>query len=183
MGNQESTRIGAVMSRKHLTACAAGVMLTLPMVLQLWPDGLHRCWLTARGGLAILRDEPAKVSLTKTTVNFETAATRSMVRCRFAVGNQGGRRLMLVREGSSCECIGGDYQLAVGPGQIRTLGVAMDTTATDGSVEMTLKYRTNDPLNPVLMFTVLGTVDGDVASQTQSGSLLPIPSDEHPPRS
>ena len=89
---------------------------------------------------------------------------------------------MLVREGSSCECVDGDSQLAVGPGQIQALVVAIDTRKTNGSVKMTVRYRTNDPRCPILVLTMLGTVVKDVASQMKSGSLRPIPSVEHTPR-
>ena len=151
------------MYRKSQAAIAAGTQLTLATLFVFAPPELHRCWMTARSGLAILRDEPARVSILKKTVDFGTVRAGPSIRGRFAVKNQGGNRLMLTREGSSCECVDGGSRLAVGPGQIRALVVAIDTLKINGSVKMTVRYRTNDPRCPVLVLTMLGTVVNDVA--------------------
>jgi hypothetical protein len=171
------------MNRKYLAAFAAGTLLTLTTWFLFAPGGLHRCWLTARSSLAILRDEPARLSIVKKTVNFETVTAGPVVRGHFAVKNQGGKRLLLVREGSSCECVDGDSQLTVGPGQVRELMLAIDTRKTSGAVNMTVRYQTNDPRCPILVLAMLGTVVEDVAAQMKSGTLRPIPSVEYSPQS
>lgn len=171
------------MYHNFLAACAAGILLTLTTMVLCCPGGLPHCWLTARSSLAILREEPARLSVVKKIVNFETVTAGPVVRGHFTVKNQGGKRLLLVKEGSSCECVDGDSQFVVGPGQVGELIVAMDTSKTNGSVKMTILYQTNDPRCPILELAMLGTVDEDVAAQMKSAPLLPIPSVEQTPQS
>ena len=158
------------MYRRSVAFC-----LILATTVAFGPHGWKRCRLTCQSVLAVLRDEPARLSVASSTMEFATVAAGSPVRARFPVMNRGGKRLMLVREGESCECVAGDSRLALEPGEWKELLIVADSRRTHGAVELTVRYRTNDPSRPMLVLTLLGTVIGDVAG-TEAGVPQPIPS-------
>lgn len=78
--------------------------------------------------------------------DFGRVAAGPSLQATFRVRNAGGRRLVLHRSESSCDCLAGvEAELLVEPGASRTITAQLRTEGASGAVSADLLLRTNDP--------------------------------------
>ena len=107
------------------------------------------------------RSQPAgtsigpRVTLASTQCDLGTITAGSLPTAVFAVGNAGGRRL-IVREDVCSAC--GPAEWIIEPGKSENLTIGFDAAGLTGSVRQVRHYTTNDPLQPRLTLVVRANV-------------------------
>ncbi|HUG70751.1 MAG TPA: DUF1573 domain-containing protein [Pirellulaceae bacterium] len=82
-----------------------------------------------------------------------------VLEARFAVSNEGGRRLILVEQAGSCECLrAGQEEVVIRAGGSGELVAQLDSREVRGPVRMQLTYLTNDPRRPKIELLLLADI-------------------------
>jgi len=100
-----------------------------------------------------------RIELTETKFDFGSLPSGSVRSATFHVRNAGQQRLILSDSRASCECVTStDQQIIVPPGKEGQVTVQMETSKIEGSMELNVQYRTNDPLCPLVTFSLLADI-------------------------
>jgi hypothetical protein len=77
----------------------------------------------------------------------------------FPIKNVGGRRLIVRRRTSSCECVAGDQDtIILQPGESTEITATLDTRELEGAFQLELPYTTSAPNLPKFTLYVRATV-------------------------
>ena len=142
-------------SNKQFKFVALGLVL---LVLWLgWRYALARSL-----SLALSERAQPRVEVTETVWDFGTVLQTTPLKFEFPVSNTGNRRLVLVRQSQSCDCLSGmEPEVVISSRSQRKLTLTLDARRLYGSVSEQYRYHTNDPDCPTLTFTFLGNVQPD----------------------
>lgn len=114
-----------------------------------------RIYVSADGSQENLPEPRLSVDRPERDVGEIIAGQRAEV--SFKVHNTGGRRLILHKLNGGCECLSAEAELIVEPGEIGTIMAQLDSPAF-GALRIELKYRTNDPHQPLLTLVCTASV-------------------------
>ncbi len=116
----------------------------------------------------------AQATWTKQTQDFGSVDQGPILTATFEVQNTGGRRLLLNRKSSDCECSSRSPSTIVIPaGETRAVVASLDTNAAFGCVVSQLSYSTNDPQSPEISFTLKANVGAGHPVSVDSSLALP----------
>lgn len=107
----------------------------------------------------------------QTERNFGTVPAGRLLRAVFSVQNSGGRRLVLRERARSCACLsGGEPEIIVPAGCSRRIELVLDTERLNGPVRKRLRYRSNDPERPTLVFALAANITGNQPQTSRKAS-------------
>ncbi len=99
------------------------------------------------------------VRVRSSIANLGRLAAGRTYEAEFEVSNQGTQRLILHDVGHGCECLSALHpEFIVEPRATRRLVVRLDTTGARGPLRPDVRYRTNDPAQPIVTFTLVADV-------------------------
>ncbi len=101
----------------------------------------------------------AAIKLDRMSYDLGEVISGRTVDVTFQVTNVGGQRLILRELDGSCECLSSDRpEILVAPGSTHNLVARLDTSKLCGPMKLELRYRTSDPSQPLVTFSVLADV-------------------------
>ncbi len=84
-----------------------------------------------------------------TAIDLGRVAAGTVLETRFKVVNDGGRRLILRQQTSSCPCVTGRSQpLILFPDETKYITLCLDSRNLEGPFQLEMNYSTNDPGMP-----------------------------------
>lgn len=105
------------------------------------------------------RSKHTAVSVPVTLHDFGQVTAGEVLQTRFAVKNDGDRRLLLRQRKTSCECISGTSRpMIIEPGASTIITATLDTEKLQGAYQMELHYTTSAPNLPNFTLIVRATV-------------------------
>ena len=126
--------------------------------------GAHRSAIHNLSAQTSNADLP-RIELNETRRNLGSLNCGSSHRATFRVRNIGQQRLILSDSRTSCECVSStDQQIIVPPGKEGQVTVEMDTSKLSGSMELNVQYHTNDPVCPLVTFSLLADIVSTASS-------------------
>ena len=131
-------------------------------------------WLLARELVSAKNHEPACWTESFSR-DLGTLTAGGVVHARFAVANRGGKRLLIVRERTSCGCLSTEPEVSILPGDERVLDVRLDTRPLRGAVDLVIRYRTNDRRCPVLDLHLIADIAAAAPDRSSPPALEPVP--------
>ena len=147
------------MASRRLKNKLAVVVATISLAIAVgWLSGGFM-WLQV--AIATARNEPSALIVDSAKYDFGTVPRGPTLQADFHVTNVGGRRLILNRESSDCSCLSSDPALLLAPGASHHLSATLQTHELRGPIQSRIRYRTNDPHQPILELTLIAQVSSE----------------------
>ena len=131
-------------------------------VMAFWADWQGNIIDTAARPLSSFQVDPKPVfamDAADATWDFGTAAQGTLLKRRITLANTGRRDLLVYVDAPSGVNVSGSGSRRVGPADVTTYEVALDTTGLPtGPYETTITIRTSDPDSPVQTVQLTGTI-------------------------
>jgi mono/diheme cytochrome c family protein len=119
-------------------------------------------WAVLTPGLApvlVNVNEPPRLQIAPLKQSIGTVITDSKVKAAFTLTNTGGKILVIKGVEPSCGCTAADLpKTRLRPGESMPLGITLDTSIKLGDVVKTIDIWSNDPVKPMQVATLTGTV-------------------------
>lgn len=133
----------------RIRAARSPIILTLCVAL----------WITVSGAAAANRVRPApKAVVPYTSFNFGNVYTGEVINQIFVIKNEGDAELQIKDFKGDCGCTVARSDRVIPPGKEATAEVEVQTISQSGLINKTAIMHTNDPDQPLIVFTLVANV-------------------------